>query len=167
MRADEFKVREYTEEDLEAIFRLDQVCFEREFRFDRVSMGRYAETKGAISLVVERAGEITGFVIVQVERANAGKRGYVVTLDVAREFRRRGLAGRLMGEAERRARQAGAAVMELHVYTENTEAICFYERKGYERVRILHGFYGMRDGGVRGGVTLLNGYLYRKDLTVL
>ncbi len=162
-----FELREYRREDLESIFQLDQICFTAEFRFDRGSMRRFAEAGNAISLVAEYVtGSVTnqnpddgprlvaGFVIVHLEWPPAGRCGYVVTLDVAPELRREGLAGRMMDTAELRVKQAGAAFMELHVFAGNEAAIRFYEGRGYVRLGTQRGFYG------RG----LDAQVYRKRL---
>jgi len=119
-------------------------------------MRAFAEERGAIALVAETTdGELVGFVIVHVERGAAGRRGYLVTLDVAEEWRRKGLAGRLMREAEARTVAAGARWMELHVFIGNEAAIRFYERLGYERVAMRRRFYGA-DG--------LDAFVYRKEI---
>ena len=145
-------VREYRDGDLDAICALDEACFAVEFRFSRELMRRFVTRRGAISLIAEaEGGAIAGFVIVHLEK---GTRGYVVTLDVAEEWRRRGLAGTLMEAVEARARAAGAGVMGLHVFTGNEGAVGFYEGRGYGRVGVVPGFYG------RGG----NAFVYRKEL---
>ena len=72
-------------------------------------------------------GKLAGFCIAQLE----DRTGYVVTLDVAPAWRRRGLARRLMAEIESRLHSAGAAEMHLHVFTGNAAAIRFYESIGY------------------------------------
>ncbi len=152
----EISLRDYRADDLEAMFRLDVVCFAPEFRFDRASMRAFAEERGAIALVAEgMGGEVVGFVIVHLGRVGAGWLGYVVTLDVAEEWRRRGLAGMLMREAEARAVAAGARWMELHVFTGNAAAIRFYERLGYERSGMRRRFYGA-DG--------LDALVYRREI---
>jgi [ribosomal protein S18]-alanine N-acetyltransferase len=152
----EISVRDYRALDLEAMFRLDVACFTAEFRFDRASMQAFAAEPGAIALVAETMdGELVGFVIVHTERAAAGRRGYVVTLDVSEDWRRKGLAGRLMREAESRTVAAGARWMELHVFTGNEAAIRFYERLGYERIAMRRRFYGA-DG--------LDALVYRKEI---
>jgi ribosomal-protein-alanine N-acetyltransferase len=139
----EIVLREYREADLEEISRLDEACFAKEFRFDRRSMRSFAEARGAIAVVAEAdGGGIAGFVIVHVERIAGRVSGYVVTLDVAEENRRRGLASQMMVEVERRARGEGAGRMELDVFTGNKGAIRFYEQMGYERVGVRLGFYG-------------------------
>ena len=151
-------LRDYRYADLEAIFRLDQICFAAEFRFDRESMQYFAEVRQAVALVADTgAGEVAGFVIVHVERASAARVGYVVTLDVAPELRRMGLAGALMDEASRRVVAVGGNRMELHVFVGNAEAIRFYESRGYVRVGVQRGFYGGQ----------LDAFLYRKELSAL
>ena len=136
-------IRDYRSADLEAIFRLDQICFAAEFRFARESMRRFAEARQAVALVAEdKTGAVAGFVIVHVERVPAARIGYVVTLDVAPDFRRIGLAGALLEAASQRVVAAGGRRMELHVYAGNAEAIRFYESRGYVRVGIERGFYG-------------------------
>jgi ribosomal-protein-alanine N-acetyltransferase len=147
-------LRDYRSSDLDSIVRLDQVCFAAEFQFDRASMQGFAEARNAIVVVAESAGgEVAGFVIVHVERVPAGQRGYVVTLDVAENHRRLGLAGRMMREVEVRASAAGAQWMELHVFTGNEGAIRFYERLGYVRVGVRRRFYGASG---------LDAFVYRK-----
>lgn len=151
-------LREYRPDDIEAMFRLDLACFAEEFRFDRASMRAFAEEMGAIPLVAEtEAPELVGFVIVQVERAPAASRGYVMTLDVAAEWRRQGVAGGLMAEAEARVASAGVSWMELHVFTGNEGAIRFYERLGYMRTGVQRRFYGKKG---------LDAFVYRKRLSL-
>jgi [ribosomal protein S18]-alanine N-acetyltransferase len=157
-KADEVILREYVEGDLDGIVRLDETCFDEEFRFDRRSMRAYAEARNAISLIAEREDEIVGFVIAHLDGVVAGLRGYIVTLDVAAEYRRRGLAGRMMQAVEMLAKAGEAQRMELHVFTENEGAIRFYERRGYERIARRWRFYGAEG---------LDAFEYRKELVVL
>jgi [ribosomal protein S18]-alanine N-acetyltransferase len=158
INADEVVLREYVEEDLDEIVRLDERCFDEEFRFDRRSMKAYAEARNAVSLIAENEGEIVGFAIAHIDNVAAGWRGYVVTLDVAAEYRRRGLAEQMMQAVEMLAEAAGALRMDLHVFTENETAIRFYERIGYERFARRRRFYGAEG---------LDAYEYRKELTKL
>ena len=157
-KVDEVVLREYLKGDLDEIVRLDERCFDEEFRFDRRSMQAYAEARNAVSLIAEKRGEIVGFVIAHLDRVSAGLRGYVVTLDVAAGYRRRGLARRMMEAAEMLAETAGALRMELHVFTENEKAIRFYERIGYQRVATVPRFYGAEG---------LDAFEYRKELAYL
>jgi [ribosomal protein S18]-alanine N-acetyltransferase len=146
--------RRYRSDDLEAIFRLDEACFSEEFRFDRRSMSAFAADRGAVTLIAEDQGKVIGFVIAHVQHVAAECRAYVVTLDVDPEWRRRGLARELMAEVEAHALAEGARRIHLHVFIGNDAAIRFYERLGYERIRIVHGYYGSG----------LDAIVYRKDL---
>jgi ribosomal-protein-alanine N-acetyltransferase len=153
----EISLRDYRDLDIEAMFRLDIACFAPEFRFDREAMRAFAEEPSAITLVAEQMdGELVGFAIIHIERSLAARWGYVVTLDVAEEWRRQGLAGKLMREVEVRTVAAGARWMELHVFTENAAAINFYEHLGYERIAVRRRFYGAKG---------LDAFVYRKQLT--
>ena len=150
------RLRNYQRSDLDAIFRLDMICFSEAFRFDRASMRRFAESKRAISLIAEgEDGEVCGFVIVHLGRRGEDWLGYAVTLDVAPAFRRKGVAAGLMREAERRAHEVGARRMELHVFAGNEGAVGFYERMGYHRQGDHRGFYGKPE---------LDALIYRKSL---
>jgi ribosomal-protein-alanine N-acetyltransferase len=154
--SDEISLRGYEAKDLEAMFCLDETCFAAEFRFDRASMREFAEEPNAIVRIGESGcGEIAGFVILYVEYVASELRAYVVTLDVALEYRRKGLAGRLMREGEQCAFAAGVRWIGLHVFTGNAGAIRFYEQLGYERITTRRGFYGASG---------LDAFVYGKEL---
>jgi ribosomal-protein-alanine N-acetyltransferase len=131
-------LREYRAGDWEAMYALDLICFEPPFRFSRRTMRGFAEARNAITLLADSGGVLVAFCVVQLEE----RVGYVVTLDVAPQWRRKGLAARLMTEVEARAGALGAENMALHVFTGNAGAIHFYEKLGYGRVGIAEGFYG-------------------------
>jgi len=136
-------LRPYRPSDLEAMFLLDQECFAEEFSFDRRSMRMFAEARNAVVAIAEAGdGRLVGFAIAHLERLEGERYGYLVTLDVAKQERRRGLAAALLGQLEKLARGAGSSRMELHVSTENHAAISFYERTGYIEAGWHGGFYG-------------------------
>jgi ribosomal-protein-alanine N-acetyltransferase len=117
---------------------LDDLCFEAPFRFSRAAMRSFAEAKRARVVVAEADGQLAGFAILHVEL----RVGYVVTLDVAPQQRRAGLATRLMDELASQAPSAGCSEMMLHVYAGNDAAVRFYERLGFVFQARVPGFYG-------------------------
>jgi ribosomal-protein-alanine N-acetyltransferase len=138
--------------------RLDELCFSETFRFDRRSMRRFAEARGAFVVIAEDAlelGAMAGFVIAQLEGKAPEQYGYVVTIDGALEWRRGGLGGQLLARAEQKVREAGVERMGLHVAVDNEAAIRFYERLGYQCVGVAKRFY--REAG-------LDGLIYIKEL---
>ena len=124
------------------MYALDVICFDERFRFSRSAMLKFAEAKKARVAIAEDGETIAGFAIVHLERVLRVPVAYVVTLDVAPEFRRQGVAGELMLRLEEEARSAGCVEMVLHVFPGNGEAIRFYERAGYERSGVARKFYG-------------------------
>jgi ribosomal protein S18 acetylase RimI-like enzyme len=135
-------LRGYQAGDLDAMYALDVMCFEKPFRFARSAMRRFAEAKKARMVIAEESDALVGFVILHIEEAEEGRIGYIITLDVAPELRRRGIAGALMSEAERQAHMDGCAVLVLHVFTGNEAAIRFYAGTGFVRSHRAEGFYG-------------------------
>jgi ribosomal-protein-alanine N-acetyltransferase len=134
----EVTLRGYRSGDWEVMYALDLICFEPPFRFSRRTMRGFAEAPNAIASLAEDQGKLVAFCVTHVEQGV----GYVVTLDVALEWRRKGLAARLMAESEARARSMGAERMALHVFTDNSSAIRFYEALEYQRIDVAKGFYG-------------------------
>src|ERR1700761_2165759 len=138
------RLREYNGGDLQAIFALDVVCFEAPFRFSERAMRQFAEARNALTVIAEdeAAQVIAGFCIAHLERARKGLVAYIVTLDVAADYRRHGVARRMMERMEQQALDGECEAVELHVSVENDGAIGFYESEGYERVRMVKSFYG-------------------------
>ena len=71
-----------------------------------------------------------------------GPRGHVITIDVAEAARRRGVGRHLFAELFARLEEAGAREIRLEVDVRNAGAIRFYESLGFDRTRILSGYYG-------------------------
>lgn len=147
-------MRAYRREDLPAIFALDEICFAPAFRFSLAAMRRFAEARNALTVVAESESGVAGFCIAHVERVRGERVGYIVTLDVAPEARRHGLARRMMLQIEDEARDAGCGTMGLHVSVENESAMLFYEREGYVRTHTVADFYGPE----------LDAYVYEKTI---
>jgi ribosomal-protein-alanine N-acetyltransferase len=135
-------LRGYKADDLDAMYALDVVCFERPFRFTRGAMRRFAETNKARVTIAEEQHALAGFVILHLEEGEESRIGYVITLDVAPEQRRRGIARLLMSEAERQAFEADCSALVLHVFTGNEDAIRFYMSTGFVRSHREEEFYG-------------------------
>ena len=150
-------LRDYEKADLEAMYQLDVLCFERPFRFSRGMMRRFAEARGAVVrlAVLSAAPEtVAGFCIGELSRAGSALELYVVTLDVAPGYRRQGVAQALLEAVEGTAREAGANAAALHVHQGNGAAMALYERCGYIVSGLAPAFYGAG----------LDAWIYRKQL---
>ena len=144
-------IRDYRPDDLEAAYRLDQSCFEQGISYTRGQIRAFLAAEGAIALVVDEPGSGTGegslaaFAISHV----AGRRGHVVTIDIAAGARRRGLGRQVLEELLARMARAGARDVRLEVDARNTNAIRFYESMGFKTTRTLPDYYGSDLDGLR------------------
>lgn len=135
-------MREGEPGDLDALYRLDVVCFEPPFRFTRAAIGEFSQAPGAFTIVAEDdAAELLGFIILQMSVTDHEIEAYVVTLDVTPACRRMGVATTLLDSCEKVVERQGRARMALHVSAENRGAIQFYEERGYSRLQLHPDFY--------------------------
>ncbi len=138
-------LRPYRRSDLQAIVELDRICFFPPFRFSKQSMSEFVQARNAISLVACGDGttRVIGFVIIHLAAHSDGIHGYVVTLDVNPAYTGCRIGSKLLDRGERDAARAGATRMDLHVHTENTGAIAFYDKQHYQPENRLESFYGL------------------------
>jgi ribosomal-protein-alanine N-acetyltransferase len=125
--------------DFEALYRLDQICFEEGIAYSREELSRFLSVPSAEGVVAEEAGGVAGFAIGYLAR---GRVAHVVTLDVHPQQRRRGLGRALLEDLLERFSRAGAREARLEVSTENDGAIAFYEKLGFLRGRVIRHYYG-------------------------
>ncbi|MEM7501578.1 MAG: GNAT family N-acetyltransferase [Pseudomonadota bacterium] len=79
-------------------------------------------------------GRIAGFSIVSLrpELLSHAPSSHLEAIAVAPGFERQGIGQRLLGAAERRARERGAESMTLHVFAVNDRARAMYEKAGFD-----------------------------------
>src|SRR5262249_7180760 len=120
-------LRDARTRDLDALYALDQACFEPDIAYTRRQLRDLLSRDHAVGLVAEIEGALAGFAIGH----RAGARGHVVTLDVAGGRRRLGVGRVLLRELIERLESAGARTIRLEVDLRNPGAIRFYERQGF------------------------------------
>ena len=131
-------LRSVRPEDFEAMYRLDQVCFEPGVAYSRDELRRFLSITSAEGVAAESDGTIAGFAIGYLSRA---KVAHVVTLDVDPSRRREGLGRSLLEELLERFARHGARRVRLEVSTENRGAIAFYEKLGFSRLGTIRDYY--------------------------
>jgi ribosomal protein S18 acetylase RimI-like enzyme len=111
-----------------------------------VSTGEDADTvRGLIErgeeslLVAEIDGRLAGTVVATWD----GWRGNFYRLAVVPEFRRIGLALRLVREGERRLRAQGAVRVSALVLHDEAHAVAFWQAAGYRHDERIHRFFRM------------------------
>jgi ribosomal-protein-alanine N-acetyltransferase len=136
--AETFTLRDYSPRDLDALCVLDRQCFPAKIAYPPETMRETIEQKGAFGIVAEdESGNIAAFA---VAGRSSSRIGHIATIDVAPQFRRRGLGTRLMLAAEARLAGLGARKVRLETATGN-RARRLFAKLGYERVGKIEGYY--------------------------
>ena len=140
------RLREYRPQDFEALWRLDQVCFEEGISYNEAELKHYLNLKTAFTLIVEAdvshadvpAMSICGFIIAHRRR---GGFGHILTIDVDPACRQRGIGTMLLQQAHERLAREGCHTMFLETAVNNVAALAFYKQHGYSVVRTLPRYY--------------------------
>ena len=135
------QLRDYTPNDFDLIWKLDQICFPEGIAYSRDEMRMFLALRTSFCILAEANGKLAGFTIVD---SRPPRMGYVVTIDVAPEMRRFGVASALLAETEKRLRQQRSPGIRLEVAVNNEGAIDFYTRHGFCKIGIKPGYYNGR-----------------------
>ncbi len=152
-----FTIRDYQAADFDRLWQIDQLCFPEGIAYTQMDLTGFIMKRNAITLVAEaqpanpmRNGTshqgpeafgrqaIAGFVVAHPIRGRVGR---ILTLDIAPESRRLGLASRLMQECEQRLRTIGCKEVYLETAVNNEAALRLYRKLEYEILRTLPKYY--------------------------
>jgi ribosomal protein S18 acetylase RimI-like enzyme len=96
------------------------------------------EDKESLVVVAEIAKSVVGVLYATIEKDDGDEwtRGYhrvsVEELSISKKYQRQGIGKVLMQKAEDWAKAKGIADMTVLVYAFNENALCFYEKVGYQ-----------------------------------
>ena len=122
-------LRPYRPGDREALMSLWSVCeLTRPWNNPSRDIERKLARDAENLLVLEQQGRLIGSVMVGYE----GHRGWINYLAVLPDAQRRGLASRMMAEAERLLRLAGCPKINLQIRSTNLQVIEFYQSLGFK-----------------------------------
>ena len=135
-------LRSYTPSDFNNLYVIDQACYEPRIAYSRTELRQYLRFPGADCVLAEAwrdhsAPEVIGFCIT----AHKDRSGYIITMDVLPEFRRRGCGSMLLVEAEARLTAAGVREIGLETATDNSVAIAFWQKHGYRKSGVRKNYY--------------------------
>ncbi|UCD48946.1 MAG: GNAT family acetyltransferase [Phycisphaerales bacterium] len=128
INADQFTIRSFRSEDEVSVVALWSACG---LVVPQNDPRRDIQRKLKVNPEWFFVGEIAGEIVATCMAGYEGHRGWINYLAVAPSHRRRGLATRLVREAERQLRRAGCPKINLQVRTSNTDVIAFYEALGF------------------------------------
>ena len=133
-----FVIRDFKPEDFETLWQMDQDCFPAGISYSKQELKSYIRRRGSFTLVVRDVdqGQAVGFIVV-----HEGSTGHVITIDVVAKQRRSGVGSMLLRAAEDRLRTAGSSAVGLETAVDNSAALSFYKRYGYNVIRTLPRYY--------------------------
>ena len=130
--------RPATLDDIPALLAIERRCFATD-RLSRRSF-RHLLTRGnAVTLLDEADDRIRGYVLLLFSRGTSMARLYSIAVD--REFGRRGVADRLLEEAETAALERDCVSMRLEVRRDNPASLALFHRHGYRQFEEAPDYY--------------------------
>ncbi|MFH0878183.1 MAG: GNAT family N-acetyltransferase, partial [Lentisphaerota bacterium] len=121
--------------DLGPLRRIEKACFPKD-TWPLLDLLAVLSFPDVVRLKAVVDGQMVGFVAGDLRRSEG--LGWIATIGVLPEYRRRGLARLLLLECERRM---NTSRFRLCVRMENIEAIRLYEMEGYERTDTWKNYY--------------------------
>lgn len=139
-------LREYQPADFESLYQLDQICYAPGIAYSRRMMREYLDIPGAICVVAEnepgrgessKAVSIAGFILAEKEDETA----HIITLDVAREARRKKVGSALYKAIEADLARRGVRIILLETATSNAAGVAFWSHHGYRTGGVIRNYY--------------------------
>lgn len=127
-------IREYAVGDEKKIAALERECFSAPWSEKAITD---AVTNGTKFLVAEKGLDFAGYISLNT----AADEGYINNIAVAKEYRRQGIAERLLSALNKKAEKQGLQFLSLEVRESNEAAIKLYEKCGYKNMGVRKNFY--------------------------
>jgi ribosomal-protein-alanine N-acetyltransferase len=126
--------------DLPRILEIEHASFGKA-AYDRNLFADFYHKCGDLFLVAVRGGRVCGYMVTCTGGRTASGRAELVSVAVDPRHRTRGVASALMASTLRRLRRRGVLRFTLMVKVTNEAAIRFYEGFGFNRSRMVRGYY--------------------------
>ena len=124
-------------EDALPIHRLEQACFAYPFKLSQIQY--LLREAHAVTLVMEKRGEILAYLMVLFREGTQAARIYSLAVDA--RARGKGYGRQLLQAAEKIARQQGCTRMLAEVRQDNLASQGLFESRGYEVVEHWFHYY--------------------------
>lgn len=148
-------IRAATVNDLDELFRLENICFETD-RMSRRSLHHMITRAKADILVSTKGKNLGGYVAVLYHSGTSLARLYSIAVDPLQ--RGRGLGEKLLKAAEQAARGNECVSMRLEIRHDNHAAGALYKRMGYRQFGMYHNYYNDRTDALRMEKSLVSHY---------
>jgi len=147
-------IQRATPADLEILFRIEQTCFDVE-AFSKRLLTSLLKAPAATNLLARENHDVAGFVMGLMDDYGEMKLGHILTIDVIPKYRRKGIATKLLQEAEKEFQNGGVKTSYLEVREDNMPARRLYRKLGYREAEVLKDYYSRGGDGIRLEKTLI------------
>ncbi len=120
--------------DVMAVHRLSQICFGR-YAWPWIDVLDALSSRRSVRLKAVHDGEIVGYVIGD---QRSEEEGWIASIAVHPDYRRRGLGNRLMELAENKLERPA---IRLTLRQSNRAALALYHRRGYREIDLWPDYY--------------------------
>jgi ribosomal protein S18 acetylase RimI-like enzyme len=117
--------------DLDALIAFEKKFFTFDHQISRRSFRHFIGSSKSNLIVADAGGKVAGCLLVNYKRNSKIARLY--TIAVGTDFRRRGIAQRLLKEAEKKAVRRGRRLMRLEARADDAAPLKLYESSGYRQ----------------------------------
>jgi ribosomal-protein-alanine N-acetyltransferase len=136
--------------NLNEILEIEKNAFEKKEVFPKEYFLELSKKWPEGFLVAKLGGEILGYAIGEKNKDS----GLIISVAVKKEWRKRGIGGRLIEKLLENFKKEGMKIVFLHVREENKEAINFYQALGFKIIELVENYYSNGE----------NAYLMEKSL---
>jgi ribosomal-protein-alanine N-acetyltransferase len=138
-----FSIRPAVSRDLDVLATIDALCFPPGIAYPREEISFLLLNPAVITLVAEHSGAIVGLASLERRRRTrkAARYGELVTIEVLPEYRRESIGAALYQALEGCLRRWEGSSIHLHVSVENTSALAFYQRLGFQVIDRVPQYY--------------------------
>ena len=130
---------------LDRLCEIEKQCFKQE-AFTKQQIACLITDHNTMGLTAIINNEIAGFAIARVTIIRKATFGHILTIDVAPDYRHKGVAQKLLHEIEVTLRGKGIEECRLEVRENNIAALNLYHKLGYTKLANLENYYGDTHG---------------------
>ncbi|MFB0524273.1 MAG: N-acetyltransferase family protein [Phycisphaerae bacterium] len=139
------RIRLANERDTCELVSLENECFDtyyRQHRFSKTHFTYYIQNDQVIFLVAILNSSIIGYVAGSIRVSRFQPSAHLDSIAVSPLHQRRGIGSQLMQRYIEEAKQQDCTSVILEVAVVNKNGVLFFAHEGFEKVRMLRGYYG-------------------------
>ena len=133
-------IRRFRLSDMDSLLQIEHASFRKD-AYDRNLFAEFYQKCGELFLVAEVGGTVGAYMVTCTRSRLGSCTAQLVSVAVAPQARRSGVASALMDATLRRLRRLRVRRFTLAVKVTNRKALAFYRKYGFRQLRIIPVYY--------------------------